>query len=65
MCETEIKIAYIKKHAYKDREETTHVEVGEEKHTSSSYMKISTMYVVQGVASSLLGLGLSVLKDQS
>ena len=29
MCETEIKIVYIKKHAYKDREETTHVEVGE------------------------------------
>ena len=39
MCETEIKIAYIKKHAYKDRKETTHVEIGEEKHTSSSYMK--------------------------
>ena len=44
-CETEIKIEYIKKHAYKDREEITHVKVGEEKHTSSSYMKISTMYV--------------------
>ena len=28
MCETEIKIAYIKKHVYK---ETTHVEIGEEK----------------------------------
>ena len=41
MCETEIKIAYIKKHMYKDRKETTHVQVGEEKkHTSSSYMKI-------------------------
>ena len=40
MCETEIRIAYIKKHVYKDRKETTHVEVGEEKHTSSSYMKI-------------------------
>ena len=36
MCETEIKIAYIKKHVYKERKETTHVEVGEEKHTSSS-----------------------------
>ena len=35
MCETEIKIAYIKKHVYKDRKETTHVEIGEEKHTSS------------------------------
>ena len=36
MCETEIKIAYIKKNVYKERKETTHVEVGEEKHTSSS-----------------------------
>ena len=35
MCETEIKIAYIKKHAYKDRKETTYVEIGEEKRTSS------------------------------
>ena len=38
MCETEIKIAYIKKHVYKKGKETTHVEVGEEKHTSSSYI---------------------------
>ena len=45
MCETEIKIAYIKKHVYKERKETIHVKVGEEKHTSSSYVKISTMYV--------------------
>ena len=30
MCETEIRIMYIKKHVYKDRKETTHVEVGEE-----------------------------------
>ena len=30
MCETEIRIVYIKKHVYKDRKETTHVEVGEE-----------------------------------
>ena len=30
MCETEIKIAYIKKHVYKERKETTLVEVGEE-----------------------------------
>ena len=30
MCETEIKIVYIKNHAYKDREETTHVKIGEE-----------------------------------
>ena len=34
MCEIEIKIAYIKKHVYQERKETTHVEVGEEKHTS-------------------------------
>ena len=42
MCETEIKITYIKKHVYKDRKKKkiTHVEVGEEKHTPSSYMKI-------------------------
>ena len=40
MCETEIRIAYIKKHVYKDRKKTIHVEIGEEKHTSSSYMKI-------------------------
>ena len=30
MCETKIKIAYVKKHLYKERKETTHVEVGEE-----------------------------------
>ena len=29
MCVIEIKIAYIKKHAYKDREGTTHVKIGE------------------------------------
>ena len=29
-CETKIKVAYIKKHVYKERKETTHVEVGEE-----------------------------------
>ena len=40
MCKTKIRIAYIKKHVYKDRKEITHVEVGEEKHTSSSYIKI-------------------------
>ena len=40
MCERKIRIAYIKKHVYKNRKEITHVEigVGEEKHTSS-YMK--------------------------
>ena len=35
ICETKIKIAYIKKHMYKDRKETTYVEIGEEKRTSS------------------------------
>ena len=30
MGETKIKIAYIKKHVYKEKKETTHVEVGEE-----------------------------------
>ena len=30
MCEIEIKIVYIKKHVYKERKETTHVEIGEE-----------------------------------
>ena len=30
MCETEIKITYIKKYVYKDRKETTHEEIGEE-----------------------------------
>ena len=45
-CETEIKIAYIKKHVYKERKETTHGEIGEEEHTSSYiYQKISKMYV--------------------
>ena len=38
ICEIEIKIAYIKKHVYKDRKETTYVEIGEEKHTSLSYI---------------------------
>ena len=31
MRETKIKIAYIKKHVYKERKETIYVEVGEEK----------------------------------
>ena len=35
MWEAEIKIAYINKHMYKEGKETTHVEIGEEKHTSS------------------------------
>ena len=35
MCETKIKNAYIKKLVYEKRKETTHVEISEEKHTSS------------------------------
>ena len=30
MCETKIKIAYMKKNVYKERKETTHVEIVEE-----------------------------------
>ena len=49
MCKTEIKIAYIKKHAYKDREETTHVKIGEKDiHYIYIYIyisKIGIMYV--------------------
>ena len=30
LCEIEIKITSIKKHAYKDKEKTTHVKIGEE-----------------------------------
>ena len=41
MCETEIKIVYVKKHGYKKGKETTHVEIGEEKHTSSYIWKIA------------------------
>ena len=52
MWEAEIKIAYINKHMYKERKETTHVEIGEEQHTSSYIytcvcvcVKINTTYV--------------------
>ena len=48
MCVIEIKIAYIKKHAYKDREGTTHVKIGEKDIHHHIYIyiaKISTMYV--------------------
>ena len=48
MCETEIKIAYINKHAYKDKEETIHVKIGEKDLHYNIYIyisKISTMYV--------------------
>ena len=40
MCETKIRIAYINKHVYKERKGTTHVEIGEEKHTSYIYKYI-------------------------
>ena len=40
MCETEIKIAYIKNHVYKEKKETTHVEVGKENiHHHHIYVK--------------------------
>ena len=42
MCETEIKIAFIKKHVYKKRKETTHGEIGEE-----TYMKKDKYNVCQ------------------
>ena len=52
MCEIEINIACIKKHMYKERKETTHVDVGEEDihHHHHIYIyiyisKISTIYV--------------------
>ena len=45
MCETEIKIAYIKKHSYKERKETTHAEVGEE-NTHHIYIYIKDKYNV-------------------
>ena len=48
MCETKINIAYIKKHAYKDREGTTHVKIGEKDIHHHIYIyisKISTIYV--------------------
>ena len=40
LCETEIKIAYIKKHVYKERKETTHVEIGEENIHQHIYERI-------------------------
>ena len=39
MCETKIRIAYIKKHVYKDRKETTHEEIGEDIHHHHIYVK--------------------------
>ena len=43
MCETEIKIAYIKKHSYKERKETTLAKVGEE---NTHYIYIKDKYNV-------------------
>ena len=47
MCETKIKIAYMKKNVYKKRKETTHVEIGEEDihHIYIYISKIGIMYV--------------------
>ena len=52
MCETEIKILYIKKHVYKKRKETTYEEIGKENIHHHIYIyiyicisKISTMYL--------------------
>ena len=38
-CEIEIRIAYIKKHVYKNRKETTHVKIGEEDIHHHIYIK--------------------------
>ena len=47
MCEIEIKIAYIKKHVYQERKETTYEKVGE-KNIHQHIKKIITMYVNNG-----------------
>ena len=46
MCETEIKIAYINKHAYKDKEETIHVKIGEKDIHYHIYIYIKDKYNV-------------------
>ena len=46
MCETEIKIAYINKHAYKDKEETIHVKIGEKDLHYNIYLYIY-IYIYQ------------------
>ena len=38
MCEIEIRIAYTKKHVYKDRKETTRKEIAEETYIIIIYM---------------------------
>ena len=45
MCETEIKIAYIKKYVYKERKETTHVKIGEENIHHHHIYQMKYMYV--------------------
>ena len=40
MCETEIKILYIKKHVYKKRKERTHGEIGKENINHHIYIYI-------------------------
>ena len=45
MCETKIKVAYIKKHVYKERKETTYVEVGEENIHHHHIYQMKYMYV--------------------
>ena len=47
MCETEVKIAYIKKHVYKERKETTHGEIGEETYIIIIYMRKDKYNVCQ------------------
>ena len=39
MCETKIKIAYIKKHVYKERKELTNGQIGEEIYIIVLYMR--------------------------
>ena len=47
MCETEVKIACIKKHVYKERKETTHGEIGEETYIIIIYMRKDKYNVCQ------------------
>ena len=47
MCETEIKIAYIKKHVYKERKEITHGQIGEETYIIVLYMRKDKYNVYQ------------------
>ena len=47
MCETKIKIAYIKKHVYKERKETTHGQIGEETYIIVLYIRKDKYNVYQ------------------